>query len=312
MLFLSSAGGERVPELPEVETVRRGLEQAMVGRTVTEVILRRENLRFPFPKQFASRVAGRRIDSIRRRAKYLLIDLDDGQILLSHLGMSGRYTLFDSNKVKQFNSTGNIDTVSRFGTATGFAGRHDHVEFRFDDESIAVYTDPRRFGIMDLIEVGEESIHPLLESLGPEPFGGWNSQDLAERLKRKTSSIKVALLDQRVVVGVGNIYACEALHRSGIHPQRQSNTLVRKDGKPTKKLDLLVDNVIQVLEQAVEVGGSSLNDFADVNGTLGYFGHHFQTYDREDQPCLKTDCGGTIERITQSGRSTFLCPRCQR
>ena len=240
------------------------------------------------------------------------MDLDDGQIILSHLGMSGRYTLFDSEKVKQFQPTNEIGVRSRFGSATGFEGRHDHVEFRFDDGSVAVYTDPRRFGIMDLIDVGEERIHPLLESLGPEPFGDWSAKQLAKRLQNKTTSIKVALLDQRVVVGVGNIYACEALHRSGIHPSRQSKTLVRKDGKPTKKLQRLHENVVQVLEQAVEVGGSSLNDFADVNGTLGYFGHHFQAYDREDQPCLQANCGGTIERITQSGRSTFLCPRCQR
>lgn len=298
--------------MPEVETVRRGLEQAMVGRRLENVILRRENLRFPFPEAFCSRVEGLQIDSIRRRAKYLLIDLSDGKVILSHLGMSGRYTLFDAQKVRQYAMTQDVDKTSRFGSATGFHGRHDHVEFRFDDGSVAVYTDPRRFGIMDLIEVGEESIHPLLESLGPEPFGDWNAKQLAQRLEKKTTSIKVALLDQRIVVGVGNIYACEALYRSGIHPQRQSKTLVRKDGKPTKKLNVLVENVVQVLEQAVEVGGSSLNDFADVNGTLGYFGHHFQAYDREDQPCLKADCGGTIERITQSGRSTFLCPRCQR
>ena len=312
MLFLSFVGSETLPELPEVETVRKGLEQAMIGRTLTEVILRRDNLRFPFPEGFASRAIGRQIDSIRRRAKYLLIDLDDGQVILSHLGMSGRYTLFDADKVSQFETTGDIDRSSRFASATGFDGRHDHVEFRFDDGSTAVYTDPRRFGIMDLIDVGEETIHPLLESLGPEPFGGWNSKQLAQRLINKTTSIKVALLDQRVVVGVGNIYACEALHRSGIHPQRQSKTLVRKDGKPSKKLDLLVDNVVKVLEKAIEAGGSSLNDFADVDGSLGYFVHQFQAYDREDQPCLKSECGGTIERITQSGRSTFLCPRCQR
>ncbi len=284
----------------------------MVGKSMTEVILRRENLRFPFPDNFADRIKGNKVDSIRRRAKYLLIDLEDGQIILSHLGMSGRYTLFDSAKVNQFQTDADSERTSRFGSATGFEGRHDHVEFRFDDGSVAVYTDPRRFGIMDLIDVGEEPIHPLLESLGPEPFDDWNSKQLARKLHKKTSSIKVALLDQRVVVGVGNIYACEALYRSGIHPQRQSKTLVRKDGKPTKKLDVLVQNVVEVLEQAVQVGGSSLNDFADVNGTLGYFGHHFQAYDREDEPCLKPKCGGTIERITQSGRSTFLCPRCQR
>ena len=312
MLSSSFEGGKILPELPEVETVRRGLEQAMVGRTITGVVLRRENLRFPFPRNFESRIVGCQIESIRRRAKYLLLDLNDGQIILSHLGMSGRYTLFDAQKVDEFKAADVDDQRSRFGAATGFDGRHDHVEFRFDDGSIAVYTDPRRFGIMDLIDVGEERIHPLLESLGPEPFGDWDSKQLAQRLNKKTTSIKVALSDQRIVVGVGNIYACEALHRSGIHPQRQSKTLVRKDGKPTKQLDTLVENVVQVLEQAVEVGGSSLNDFADVNGTLGYFGHHFQAYDREDEPCLKKECGGTIERITQSGRSTFLCPRCQR
>lgn len=282
----------------------------MVGRIITKVILRREGLRFPFPSDFESKVTGTRIESIRRRAKYLLLDLDDGRIILSHLGMSGRYTLFTDVKVRSYSQS--ADEVSRFGSATGFDGRHDHVEFQFDDGSAAVYTDPRRFGIMDLIDIGEEEIHPLLENLGPEPLSNWNAHQLAKALKNKSTNIKVALLDQRVVVGVGNIYACEALHRSGIHPTRSSKTLVRKDGKPTTKLSLLVEKVIEVLHQAVEVGGSSLNDFADVNGTLGYFGHHFQAYDREDGPCLKEGCGGTIERITQSGRSTFLCPRCQR
>ena len=282
----------------------------MVGRTITKVILRRDGLRFPFPLDFERKVTGTRIGSIRRRAKYLLIDLDDGRIILSHLGMSGRYTLFDDTKVRAYSEIQN--NLSRFGTATGFDGRHDHVEFQFDDGGVAVYTDPRRFGIMDLIDVGEEEIHSLLEHLGPEPLLNWDAKQLAKALKNKSTNIKVALLDQQVVVGVGNIYACEALHRSGIHPTRSSKTLVRKDGKPTTKLTLLVEKVIEVLHQAVEVGGSSLNDFADVNGTLGYFGHHFQAYDREDGPCLKAGCGGTIERITQSGRSTFLCPRCQR
>ena len=282
----------------------------MVGKVITDVILRREGLRFPFPSDFAMKVIGTRVDSIRRRAKYLLIDLDDGRIILSHLGMSGRYTLFEASKVRTYSQASKDG--SRFGSATGFDGRHDHVEFQFDDGSVAVYTDPRRFGIMDLIDIGEEEIHSSLEHLGPEPLLNWDANQLAEALKNKSTNIKVALLDQRVVVGVGNIYACEALHRSGIHPTRSSKTLVRKDGKPTTILSLLVEKVIEVLHQAVDVGGSSLNDFADVNGTLGYFGHHFQAYDREDGPCLKEGCGGTIERITQSGRSTFLCPRCQR
>ena len=233
----------------------------MVGKMITKVILRREGLRFPFPSDFERNVTGSRVESIRRRAKYLLIDLDDGRIILSHLGMSGRYTLFDDVKVKTYPQT--ETEVSRFGIATGFDGRHDHVEFQFDDGSVAVYTDPRRFGIMDMIDIGEEEIHPLLEGLGPEPLLNWDANQLAKALRNKSTNIKVALLDQRVVVGVGNIYACEALHRSGIHPTRSSKTLVRKDGKPTSKLSLLVEKVIEVLHQAVEVGGSSLNDFAD-------------------------------------------------
>lgn len=301
-----------MPELPEVETVRMGLEQAWVGRRIEHVQLRRKDLRFPFPANMAERLTGQTVLGVRRRAKYLLIDLEDGAVFLSHLGMSGRYTLVTPEEVARIDPGPSPQTTSPFGELTGFKGRHDHMEFRFDDGSVSVYTDPRRFGIADVFERAEEPVQSLLEHLGPEPFDEWNAAIAAKRIGKKRSAIKITLLDQRFVVGVGNIYACEALHRSGIDPTTPSNTLVRKNGSPTKRLERLVDEVKSVLDAAIAVGGSTLNDFAAVDGTLGYFGHHFQVYDREDGPCLKDECSGTIERIVQSNRSTFLCPRCQK
>ena len=301
-----------MPELPEVETVRTGLHQAWVGRTITKLTLRREGLRFPFPENMVQRLTGQKITDVRRRAKYLLIDTSDGIVFLSHLGMSGRYTLITASETPRYLGVDSSPQLSKFGELTGFDGRHDHMEFQFDDGSVAVYTDPRRFGIADLFERAEESIQSLLEHLGPEPLEHWTAQDAADRCKGKRSPIKTTLLDQRFVVGVGNIYACEALYRSGISPTRPTHKLVRTDGKPTKALTELVVQVKEVLKAAIAVGGSTLNDFAAVDGTLGYFGHHFQVYDREDGPCLKEGCNGTIERIVQSNRSTFLCPRCQK
>ena len=301
-----------MPELPEVETVRTGLEQAWVVRRIEHVKLRRKDLRFPFPANMAERLTGQTVLGVRRRAKYLLIDLEDGAVFLSHLGMSGRYTLVTPDEVTRIDAGPAPQATSPFGELTGFDGRHDHMEFRFDDGSVSVYTDPRRFGIADVFERAEEPVQSLLEHLGPEPFDGWNAVIAAKRIGKKRSAIKITLLDQRFVVGVGNIYACEALHRSGIAPTTPSNTLVRKNGGPTKRLERLVDEVKSVLNAAIAVGGSTLNDFAAVDGTLGYFGHHFQVYDREDGPCLKDGCSGTIERIVQSNRSTFLCPRCQK
>jgi len=301
-----------MPELPEVETVRTGLKQAWVGRRIEHVKLRRKDLRFPFPANMAERLTGQTVLGVRRRAKYLLIDLEDGAVFLSHLGMSGRYTLVTPDEVARIDPGPTPQTASPFGALTGFDGRHDHMEFRFDDGSVSVYTDPRRFGIADVFERAEEPVQSLLEHLGPEPFDGWNASIAAKRIGKKRSAIKITLLDQRFVVGVGNIYACEALHRSGIAPTTPSNTLVKKNGGPTKRLERLVNEVKSVLNAAIAVGGSTLNDFAAVDGTLGYFGHHFQVYDREDGPCLKDGCSGTIERIVQSNRSTFLCPRCQK
>jgi len=300
-----------MPELPEVETVKTGLSKAWIGKTVSKVILRRPNLRYPFPDNFVKQLEGQTITGIRRRAKYLLIDTDGDLVFLSHLGMSGKYTIFDAEKVGEYDLSG-PDSESLFGEKTGFEGRHDHMEIRFTDGSISVYTDPRRFGIVKLFHRAEEAIQPLLEVLGPEPFDDWNAQIAADRCRGKRSPIKTTLLDQRFVVGVGNIYACEALHKSGISPTKLAAKLVTKNGKPTKALERLVDEVKIVLNKAIAAGGSTLNDFADVEGNLGYFSHHFTIYGREDEPCLKEGCGGTVERIVQSNRSTFWCPRCQK
>ena len=204
------------------------------------------------------------------------------------------------------------DNQSAFGARTGFEGRHDHMEIRFTDGSISVYTDPRRFGIVKLFHRAEETVEPLLEVLGPEPFDDWNAKIAAAKCRGKRSPIKTTLLDQKFVVGVGNIYACEALHNAGISPTKLAAKLVTKSGKPTKALEKLVDEVKIVLKKAIAAGGSTLNDFADVDGNLGYFSHHFTIYGREDQPCLKAGCSGTVERIVQSNRSTFWCPRCQK
>ncbi len=305
-----------MPELPEVETVRQGLLQGILNKTVSEVLIRREGLRYPFPKDLLT-VAGSTVTGIRRRAKYLLIDLDDGRVLLSHLGMSGRYTLFSSTDAQavpqQLLATVNGGVpVSAFGDSTGYGGKHDHLEFIFTDGTRAVYTDPRRFGIVDLFPSEEEAIQPLLSSLGPEPFDPWSAVDLARALQRRKTAIKLALLDQKTVVGVGNIYACEALHRSGISPTRKANGLVRANGKPTMALERLTDHIKEVLSEAIASGGSTLNDFAAVDGTMGYFAHAFQVYGREGLPCTKDGCGGVVRRLVQSNRSTFHCPSCQR
>lgn len=306
----------RLPELPEVETVRQGLIQGFKGKTIRDVLIRRKGLRYPFPEDLPS-ITGTTVEDVRRRAKYLLIDLDDGRVLLSHLGMSGRYTLFSSEEADAVSMpllktvNGGVP-VSSFGQRTGYDGKHDHLEFVFTDGSRAVYTDPRRFGIVDLFPRMDEPVHFLLERLGPEPFEQWTAKDLARILQGRKVAIKTALLNQHIVVGVGNIYACEALHRSGLSPTREARTLVRKNGQPTRKLERLVDEVKSVINEAIASGGSTLNDFASVDGTLGYFSHQFTVYGREDNPCLKEGCGGVIERITQSNRSTFLCPRCQR
>jgi formamidopyrimidine-DNA glycosylase len=264
-----------MPELPEVETVRTGLEMAWVGHKIVEVELRRKTLRFPFPEDMIERLQGRKIVAIRRRAKYLLVDL--GSIWLNHLGMTGRWT-YDASE---------------------YDGKHDHVMIRFEDGSVSVYNDPRRFGVMDIM-VGAS--HKLLDHLGPEPLEDWSGVELADRIGGRKSPIKTLLLDQRTVVGIGNIYACEVLNRVQISPTRKGGDISEEECR------LLVSESRKVLLEAIAAGGSTLKDFKAVDGSLGYFTHQFRVYDKEGQKC---PCGGTVERFMQSGRSTFWCSSCQ-
>ncbi len=267
-----------MPELPEVETVRTGLSRSWIGKRIEGVELRREGLRFPFPEGLEKRLTGQKIIDIRRRAKYLLIDLDNDDVLLSHLGMSGKWTL----------------------DASECEGKHDHVVIYLDDGSMSVYNDPRRFGVLDIFT---GTSHKLLDHLGPEPLENWTAEDLYEKLQRRKSPIKICILDQKVVVGVGNIYACEALNRSHISPTRKSNKVSKKE------CQVLVNEIKVILAEAIQAGGSTLRDFAGVDGTLGYFPHQFRVYDKEGSEC---ECGGTVERLVQGGRSTFWCPSCQK
>ena len=281
-----------MPELPEVETVRKGLETYLVGHSINLVTTNRDNLRFPFPLNFTARLEGKSVLEIKRRAKYLLIRLSDQMTLLGHLGMTGSF---------------------HFVRQDLYAPKsHDHVLFYLSNGSVMVYNDPRRFGILDLLPTDAEEEHRLLRHLGPEPLSTeWDANALSEAVALKNSPIKTVLLDQRVVVGVGNIYACEALHMANISPRRKAKTLAGKQG-PTRRSQNLVTAVKSVLATAITAGGSTLKDFQDVEGNAGYFAHQFQVYGREGQPCLQPHCSGTIQRISQSGRSTFFCPTCQR
>ena len=276
-----------VPELPEVETVVRGLRPHLENATLARVEVRRPDLRKPFPKGFARRLTGRRVVSLSRRAKYILALLDDGVQLLAHLGMSGRMVLYDGPPPER--------------------GKHDHVVFITAAGTQIVFSDPRRFGLMTLIGPGEAETHALLKDLGPEPLGNaFGGPLLAARLRGKKTPLKAALLDQRIVAGLGNIYVCEALFRARLSPRRQAYTV-----GPVRAERLAVA-VREVLQDAIAAGGSSLRDYVGSSGELGYFQHNFAVYDREGRPCPGCDCGGTVRRLVQSGRSTFYCPHRQR
>ncbi|NIA68119.1 bifunctional DNA-formamidopyrimidine glycosylase/DNA-(apurinic or apyrimidinic site) lyase [Pelagibius litoralis] len=284
-----------MPELPEVETVVRGLRPRMEGRRLARVEQRRPNLRFPFPENFAARLTGRKVERILRRAKYMLLHLDDGQVLLCHLGMSGRMVIHEK--------TGRQPPAP--------LDRHDHVVFTTDQGTEIRFNDARRFGVMDLFAGAELDSHPLLKDLGPEPLGNdFNGPGLAAALKGKRSPIKAALLDQRVVAGLGNIYVCEALFLAGLSPRRQAYTV--QGGRAER----LAAAVRQVLTRAIEAGGSSLRDYVQADGELGYFQHEWAVYGREGEACPGCDCdpgrSGGIARLVQSGRSTFYCARRQR
>lgn len=279
-----------MPELPEVETVRRGLIPKLVGQRLSRVVQRREDLRFPLPARLPERLAGRRVLAIERRAKYLLWRLEGAETLLLHLGMSGRMVLVDPKEAKR----------KPFDT-------HDHLVFVTGGGHEIRFNDARRFGMVDLVADSAMAAHKALAGLGPEPLDdAFDGPALAARLAGKRTPIKAALLDQRVVVGIGNIYACEALYLAGISPRRLAST-VRGD-----RADRLVAAVKTVLQRAIADGGSSLRDHVQPDGELGYFQTRFAVYDREGVPCPGCDCGRSVRRIVQSGRSTFYCSRCQR
>jgi formamidopyrimidine-DNA glycosylase len=294
-----------MPELPEVETVRRGLEPVLVGNAFARVEQRRADLRFPLPENFGSRLSGRTIEALDRRAKYLLARLDDGEVLVMHLGMTGRFVIDHAN--------GAATEPGAFAHSERKIPKHEHVVFHLGDGTAVRYSDTRRFGLMDLIRVERLEGHALFKGLGIEPLSpAFTPAWLAGRLKGKATSIKAALLDQRLIAGIGNIYACEALFRAGISPQRLAGSLATKSGKPTKKTEALVDAIKAVLGDAIKAGGSSLRDYKRADGRLGRFQHRFKTYNREGKPCPRKGCGGTVRRVVQGGRSTFYCPTCQR
>ena len=293
-----------MPELPEVETVRRGLAPYLEGATIDKVTLNRKDLRFPFPKGFAKTLEGQTITHVGRRAKYLLFRLSGGKTWLGHLGMTGSFR-FAQFKYKE---------PSRY-YEPGEDIKHDHVVMQLTHpthgKETLIYSDARRFGFMDLFARDEDS--PYLQGLGPEPLGNeFNAEEMAERFKGKSAPMKAALLDQRVVAGLGNIYVSEALWRAHIRPTVPAKKLVLKSGKPSARLELLADGVRSVLNEAIEAGGSTLKDFRAADGASGYFQHRFDVYDREGEPCHTPNCPGTVERIVQSGRSTFFCPVCQK
>ena len=291
-----------MPELPEVETVRRGLAPVMEGARFTKVEVRRGDLRWPLPKDFAKRMTGATVDGLGRRAKYLIADLSTGDVLMMHLGMSGSFHV-----VKDAKNTRPGD----FHHERGKIGAHDHIVFHMSNGATVTFNDPRRFGSMKLVPRTKLDREPLLNSLGPEPLGNeFDAAMLARACQAKKTSLKAALLDQRVVAGLGNIYVCEALFRAHLSPKRQASTIADRKGQPNERAIALVDAIKVVLHDAIKAGGSSLRDHRQADGSLGYFQHNFRVYDREAEPC--PDCKGTIKRIVQSGRSTFYCPACQK
>ena len=297
-----------MPELPEVETVRRGLQPVMEGARIIRVEQRRADLRFAFPDKFAARLEGRQITSLGRRAKYLFADMDDGMVLVSHLGMSGSFRI-------EADGDGSL-TPGVFHHARSKDDKHDHVVFHLDGpagKARVIYNDPRRFGYMDLMARTALADHPWFASLGVEPTGNsLDADELAKRLSGKTAPLKAALLDQRIIAGLGNIYVCEAMWRSELSPVKPAGRLVGKNGRPGKHLKALTDAIRTVIDEAIAAGGSSLRDHIRTDGTLGYFQHGFSVYDREGKACPRPGCGDTVRRIVQSGRSTFHCPRCQK
>ena len=288
-----------MPELPEVETVRRGLAPAMEGARFAKVEVRRGDLRWPLPKGFAQRLNGKTVEGLGRRAKYLLADLSSGDVLLMHLGMSGSFRV------------GKDAAPGKYYHERSKSTAHDHIVFHMSNGATVTFNDPRRFGSMKLVPRIKLDQEPLLRALGPEPLGNeFDAAMLAEACAGKKTSLKAALSDQRVVAGLGNIYVCEALFRARLSPKRLASTIADRNGKPNERAEKLVHAIKAVLNDAIKAGGSSLRDHRRADGSLGDFQHNFQVYDREGQPC--PNCKGKIKRIVQVGRSTFYCPSCQK
>jgi formamidopyrimidine-DNA glycosylase len=292
-----------MPELPEVETVRRGLTPAMLGARIDTVELRRADIRFPFPPSFAKRLTGQRVIDLKRRAKYLLFELDGGETLIAHLGMSGS---FRTEKTA-------VSTPGSFHHERSKDPKHDHVVLTLDNGWVVTYNDPRRFGFMDLGPTETLEQHPRIRGLGAEPLAvDFDAARLAALFAGSRAPLKSALLDQKRIGGLGNIYVCEALFRARLAPTRPASILANARGGPTPAAIAISAAIRAVLEEAVEAGGSTLRDHRQANGELGYFQHAFKVYDREGLPCERKGCRGIIARITQAGRSTFYCPKCQR
>jgi len=287
-----------MPELPEVETVRCGLAPAMEGVTITRVEVRHRGLRWPIAKDFEKRLGGATIDGLGRRAKYILADLSTGDVLVMHLGMSGSFRI-DRDVPGEFHHERSKDAA------------HDHVVFHMANGRTVTFNDPRRFGSMKIVARAKMDQEPLLMSIGPEPLGNaFDATMLAAACAGKKTTLKAALLDQRVVAGLGNIYVCEALYRARLSPKRLASTIADRKGAPNSRALVLVDAIKAVLNDAIKAGGSSLRDHRQADGSLGYFQHNFSVYDREGQKC--PGCKGVVKRIVQNGRSTFYCPSCQK
>jgi formamidopyrimidine-DNA glycosylase len=291
-----------MPELPEVETVRLGLAPVLEGRIISDARIRRRDLRLPFPPRFVERLKGRRVVRLTRRAKYILAALDSGETLVIHLGMSGRMSVYAQGKRQRLG-----DYVYNPAPDGAGQGKHDHVVFETDAPARIVFNDHRRFGLMALVATNDLETDKLFRGIGIEPLSpAFHARYLAKALEGKKTPIKSALLDQRVIAGLGNIYVCEALFLAGISPKRWAGA-VRSD--EAKRLAAAIK---RVLKEAISAGGSTLRDHAQATGDPGSFQHRFRVYGREGQPCLERNCHGTVKRIVQAGRSTFYCPSCQK
>jgi formamidopyrimidine-DNA glycosylase len=295
-----------MPELPEVETVCRGLASVLAGRRFLKVEQRRHDLRFPLPPSFAERLTGRTVKRLDRRAKYILVHLDGGEVLAVHLGMTGRFLVRHPARQDDIQ-------LGEFVHDHGHVGKHDHLVFTMSGGPVVTYNDVRRFGYMTLIAERDLEHDAFFQGLGVEPLSeALNREYLARRALGKKTDLKAFLMDQRIVAGLGNIYVCEALFRAQLDPYAGASRLATRTGKPTPAAHRLAAAIKAVLEDAIKAGGSTLRDYKQADGKIGRFQNEFAVYGRAGQPCLRPRCRGRVRRKTQGGRSTFDCPTCQR